>query len=147
MIIKIRPNAPQGVIAEVTATLEQVGAHYHRTQFGGQPVFVAENISESIRNSLAKMSDVAALVEIFDPYPLCSANIRPEGSVIRIRDFAIGQGNFAIIAGPCTVETEKQVLEAAQRVKAAGATALRGGAFKPRTSPYAFQGLRGCVAI
>jgi len=142
MIIKIRPNAPQGGIAEVTATLEQVGAHYHRTQFGGQPVFVAENISESIRNSLAKMPDVAALVEIFDPYPLCSANIRPEGSVIRIRDFAIGQGNFAIIAGPCTVETEKQVLEAAQRVKAAGATALRGGAFKPRTSPYAFQGLK-----
>jgi 3-deoxy-7-phosphoheptulonate synthase len=62
--------------------------------------------------------------------------------VLRIRDFVVGQGNFAIIAGPCTVESEQQVLTTAQHVKVAGATALRGGAFKPRTSPYAFQGLK-----
>jgi 3-deoxy-7-phosphoheptulonate synthase len=68
--------------------------------------------------------------------------MRLAGSVVRIRDFAVGSGNFAIIAGPCTVETEKQVLTTAKLVKAAGATALRGGAFKPRTSPYTFQGLK-----
>ena len=79
--------------------------------------------------------------------PLYRRILRPEGSVVRIRDFAVGQGadgqnHFAIIAGPCTVETEKQVLQTAELVKAAGATALRGGAFKPRTSPYSFQGLK-----
>ena len=65
--------------------------------------------------------------------------IRPS---ICIRDFAIGQGNFAIIAGPCTIESERQVLTTAKLVQSAGATALRGSAFKPRTSPYAFQGLK-----
>ena len=150
MIIKICPNVPQEAIAEIAAVLETAKVRHHRTQFGGQPVFVAENtlenISESVRNALATMPEVESLVDISEPYPLCSAKMRPEGSargsIVRVRDFAVGQGNFAIIAGPCTIETEKQVLEAAQRVKAAGATALRGGAFKPRTSPYAFQGLK-----
>jgi 3-deoxy-7-phosphoheptulonate synthase len=77
-----------------------------------------------------------------DSDQLCSRLVRPKGSIVRIRDFSVGQSNFAIIAGPCTIETEQQVLKTAQLVKAAGATALRGGAFKPRTSPYSFQGLK-----
>jgi len=142
MIIKIRSNTSQATISEVAAILERAETGYHLTQFGGQPVFVVKNLSESIRNAVSKISAVESLVNISGPYPLCSAKIRPQGSVIRVRDFAVGQGNFAIIAGPCTIETEKQVLVTAQHVQAAGATALRGGAFKPRTSPYAFQGLK-----
>ena len=142
MIINVQPNAPQEVISKITTLLEQAAVRYHLTQFGGHPVFVAEDISESVRNSLSKIPDVESLVAIPEPYPLCSSRIRLHGSTIRIRDFAVGQGNFAIIAGPCTIETEEQVLVTAQHVKAAGATALRGGAFKPRTSPYAFQGLK-----
>jgi len=142
MIVKIHSNVPQEAVSEIAAILDTAQVRYHRTQFGGQPVFVAENISEAVCNALAKMPEVVSLVDISDPYPLCSAKIRPEGSVIRIREFAVGQGSFAIIAGPCTIETEKQVLTTAQHVKAAGATALRGGAYKPRTSPYAFQGLK-----
>ena len=142
MIINIRSHTSQETVSEIAGILEQAGIGCHLTQFGGHPVFVAENMSESVRHSLSAIQDVASIVDIPEPYPLCSSRMRHDGSVIRIRDFVIGQGNFAIIAGPCTVETEKQVLITAQHVKAAGATALRGGAFKPRTSPYAFQGLK-----
>jgi len=143
MIIKIRSDASQETISEIAAILEREKVHYHLTQFGGQPVFVADNVSFTIRKFLTKNAHVVEdFIDTDDPYSLCSRHIRPEGSVIRVRDFVVGQGNFAIIGGPCTIETEKQVLTTAQHVKAAGATALRGGAFKPRTSPYSFQGLK-----
>jgi 3-deoxy-7-phosphoheptulonate synthase len=88
------------------------------------------------------MKGVDSILASPDPFPLCSLQLRPKHSTIRIRDFAVGGDNFAIIAGPCTVESEKQVLTTAKLVKDAGATALRGGAFKPRKSPYSFQGLK-----
>jgi 3-deoxy-7-phosphoheptulonate synthase len=146
MIITIRPDAPQDTVSQVADILERATIRYRLTQFGGQPIFVtnllAKNIPENVRYSLSTVSGLESLVDIPESYPLCSRRIRPEGSVIRIKDFVVGGDHFAIIAGPCTVETEEQVLETAQQVKAAGATALRGGAFKPRTSPYAFQGLK-----
>ena len=143
MIIKIRSGAPQGTIDEIATILEQADAGCRLAQFGGQPVFVTDNVSAAIQKTLTKNTQVVEdFIDTDVPYPLCSRQIRPEGSVIRIRDFAVGQGNFAIIAGPCTVETEKQVLKTAELVKTAGAVALRGGAFKPRTSPYSFQGLK-----
>jgi len=142
MIINIRPNTSPETISKIADILGQAAICYHQTQFGGHPVFVAENLSENVRHSLSTIQEVISIVDIPEPYPLCSLRIRSEGSVIRVRDFAVGQGHFAIIAGPCTIETEKQVLITAQHVQAAGATALRGGAFKPRTSPYAFQGLK-----
>jgi len=142
MIIKIHPNVPQAALSEIVTILDSAKVRCRLTQFGGQPVFVTDNLTESVRHSLSTISAIESLVNISVPYPLCSTKMRPEGSVICIRDFVVGQGNFAIIAGPCTIETEKQVLTTAQHVQAAGATALRGGAFKPRTSPYAFQGLK-----
>jgi 3-deoxy-7-phosphoheptulonate synthase len=143
MIIKIRPNTLQETVSEIAGILGQAMVRCRFTQFGGQSVFVTDNaLDKPLSKSLSKLPEVEAIVDVPEPYPLCSSQIRPEGSVIRIRDFVVGQGHFAIIAGPCTIETEKQVLVTAQHVKAAGATALRGGAFKPRTSPYAFQGLK-----
>jgi 3-deoxy-7-phosphoheptulonate synthase len=143
MIIRIPPHLPQETVSKVIALLEQAAVHYHLTQFGGCPVVVADDVSDSaILTSLRESVGVESVISIAEPYQLCSCKMRPDGSIIRIRDFAVGAGNFAVIAGPCTIETEKQVLTAAQKVKEAGATALRGGAFKPRTSPYAFQGLK-----
>jgi 3-deoxy-7-phosphoheptulonate synthase len=142
MIINIQPDAPPEIIAKIAGILEQALIPFHRTQFGGHPVFVAESISEAIRGLLSKIPEIESVADVPEPYPLCSSRSRLHGSTIRIRDFAVGQGNFAIIAGPCTIENEQQVLNIARLVKAAGATALRGGAFKPRTSPYAFQGLK-----
>ena len=74
-------------------------------------------------------------------YPLVARGLTPDSTVIEVRGRRIGDGFFGLVAGPCTVETREQTLETARAVAAAGATVLRGGAFKPRSSPYAFQGL------
>ena len=142
MIIKFHPNTSQEIVSEVTGILERAGSRYHLTQFDGNPIIVAPDVPITACQSIAEMLAVEACINTDYPFPLCSFAMRPGGSIVRVRDFAVGQGHFAVIAGPCTVETEKQVLVTAQQVKAAGATALRGGAFKPRTSPYAFQGLK-----
>ncbi len=96
---------------------------------------------------IASLEIVDSVKRVSEPFKQCSRKFHPEDTVIEIGDPAtnrvkIGGGNFAVIAGPCSVETEQQVLQVAKAVKAAGATLLRGGAFKPRTSPYDFQGLK-----
>jgi len=90
---------------------------------------------------LENIPGVEKVIPILSPYKLASKDIRPEGTVISIGDLRIGGGNFGIIAGPCAVESETQLLEVANGLKDLGAKGLRGGAFKPRTSPYSFQGL------
>ena len=143
MIINIRRDSPQETLDQIAGILEQAMVCFRFTQFGGHPVFVTDTVlDKTLCKSLSKKKSVESIIDLPEPYPLCSLRIRPERSTIRIRNFAVGPGSFSIIAGPCTVESEKQVLTAAQQVKAAGATALRGGAFKPRSSPYAFQGLK-----
>ena len=77
-----------------------------------------------------------------EPYKKANRKFHPDDSVIDVNGVKIGGGNFAVIAGPCSIESEEQITYCAQRVKAAGASLLRGGAFKPRTSPYSFQGMR-----
>ena len=92
---------------------------------------------------LLRMLDIVdAVKRITDPFKKANRKFHPEDSVIEVGEskVKIGGGNFAVIAGPCSVESEEQIIEVAQKVKAAGATLLRGGAFKPRTSPYDFQG-------
>jgi len=142
MIIRVRPDAPQEAIGEVASILKRAEAGYRFAQFNGCPAFITEGVSPAAYELIKNTQAVEGFHESHVAYPLCSSAICPEGSVVRVRDFAVGRDNFAIIAGPCTVETEKQVLKTAQFVKSAGATALRGGAFKPRTSPYSFQGLK-----
>ena len=90
---------------------------------------------------LEAMPGVERVVAILKPYKLVSREFQPHDTVVDVRGVKVGGGHFAIIAGPCSVETPEQVMEAARAVKAAGGRMLRGGAFKPRTSPYAFQGL------
>ncbi|MBQ3064794.1 MAG: 3-deoxy-7-phosphoheptulonate synthase [Clostridia bacterium] len=96
---------------------------------------------------IASLEIVDSVKAVSEPFKQCSRKFHPEDTVIEIGDSTtnrvkIGGGHFAVIAGPCSVETEEQVLQVARAVKAAGATLLRGGAFKPRTSPYDFQGLK-----
>src|SRR4029079_18455658 len=81
------------------------------------------------------------VLPILKPYKLVSRELSPDPTVIEARGRRIGDGSFGFTAGPCTVETREQTMETARAVAAAGATMLRGGAFKPRTSPYTFQGL------
>jgi len=86
---------------------------------------------------------VESVRRIQEPYKAANRKFHPLDTVVEIGDIKIGGGNFCAIAGPCSVETEEQICQTAREVKAAGAQMLRGGAFKPRTSPYAFQGLGG----
>ena len=91
---------------------------------------------------LESLSIIESVKRISEPFKNANRKFHTEDSIIDVNGVLIGAGNFQIIAGPCSVESHDQILEVAQRVKAAGATILRGGAFKPRTSPYDFQGLK-----
>src|SRR6266540_2027499 len=95
----------------------------------------------ALTERLAKLPGVRSVTPISRPFKLTSREFHPEDTVIRVLDAVIGDGSLTVMAGPCSVESREQLFETADAVKAAGATILRGGAFKPRTSPYAFQGL------
>jgi len=92
---------------------------------------------------IASLDIVDSVKRVTDPFKCCNRKFHPDDTIVTVGDVKIGGGNFCLIAGPCSVESEEQIVEVAQDVKKAGANLLRGGAFKPRTSPYAFQGLKG----
>ena len=92
---------------------------------------------------LGSLEIVDSVKRVSEPFKQANRKFQPEDTVIEVGNAKIGGGHFAMIAGPCSIESEEQIIEVAQAVKAAGADILRGGAFKPRTSPYAFQGLKG----
>ena len=94
---------------------------------------------EHFKESIESSSGVSAVVPIAAPYKMASREVQQHASQIRVLDFIAGAGEVGMIAGPCSVENEEQILSTARAVKAAGATGLRGGAFKPRTSPYSFR--------
>ena len=91
---------------------------------------------------LSNLAIVETAKRVSEPFKQCNRKFKPEDTVISVGDTKIGGGNFSIIAGPCSIESEEQIIAVAKAVKKAGATLLRGGAFKPRTSPYDFQGLK-----
>jgi 3-deoxy-7-phosphoheptulonate synthase len=142
LLIVMRANATEAQVDEVVARLAEAGAHAHVTP--GRDATVIGAIGE--RELLATLPlegfpGVEQVLPILKPYKLVSHEMRRAPTVIEARGRRIGDGYFGLIAGPCTVEYREQTLETARAVAAAGATMLRGGAFKPRTSPYSFQGL------
>jgi 3-deoxy-7-phosphoheptulonate synthase len=146
MMIVMKETATDEEIAAVVEKIERAGALAHRSQ--GARVTVIGAIGDVEQDAsveslgLEGQPGVDRVVPILKPYKLASAQIRHgERTVLDIEGAKVGGGNFALIAGPCTVETREQTLETARVVRDAGAALLRGGAYKPRTSPYAFQGL------
>jgi 3-deoxy-7-phosphoheptulonate synthase len=142
LLIVMRTNATSEQVEEVVARLAEAGAHAHVTP--GRDATVIGAIGE--RELLATLplegfAGVEQVLPILKPYKLVSYEMRRSPTVIEARGRRIGDGYFGLIAGPCTVEYREQTLETARVVGDAGATMLRGGAFKPRTSPYSFQGL------
>ena len=112
----------------------------------GQHVTVLGLIGDTSRvdmDLLKSLDMVESVKRVSEPFKQANRKFHPNDSIIHIGDVRIGGGYFAMIAGPCSVESEEQIIEVAQAVKASGANILRGGAFKPRTSPYAFQGMKG----
>jgi 3-deoxy-7-phosphoheptulonate synthase len=144
MMIVMKPAASEEEIAHVVARVESVGARAHVSKGDEVTVIGAIGDREHVaRLELEGAPGVAQVVPILKPYKLSSSQLRPTGerSVFEIGGRKVGGEHFALIAGPCTVESRQQLLETAQVVKEGGAAMLRGGAYKPRTSPYAFQGL------
>jgi len=144
MLVVMKAQATQEEIREVCATIEQLGFRAHplpgaqRTAIG-----ITGNQGEVERGNLESLSGVAEVIRVSKAYKLASREVKEEDTVIRFAgtDAAIGGGSLAIIAGPCSIESREQAFAIAEQVAASGAQFFRGGAFKPRTSPYAFQGL------
>lgn len=122
---------------------EDQGLRVHEYENDSQTVLGLIGDTSGIDVEMLELLDIVEHVALIsEPFKKANRKFHPEDSVIDVRGKKIGGGNFAVIAGPCSVETEEQIIEVAKAVKAAGATMLRGGAFKPRTSPYDFQGLK-----
>lgn len=143
MIVVMEPNATDEQVAATVKRVESLGLKAN-VIVGTERTVVAAigEKREHFKESLESGEGVSSVVPIVAPYKMASREVRGEPSCIRILDFAAGGGEVGVIAGPCSVESESQIMETARAVKAAGATALRGGAFKPRTSPYSFQGMK-----
>ena len=142
MIIQIKHGAEQGQVDNLLAWLRSHGIEPHISI--GQQITLIGCVGDVSRLDidLVQALDVVESVQrIQEPYKAANRKFHPDDSVIDCGGPKIGGGNFQVIAGPCSVESEEQMVGIAKAVKAAGATLLRGGAFKPRTSPYSFQGL------
>jgi len=143
MIIVLKAGATETEIDEVAARVRALGYAPHmirgeiRTVIGA----VGDERGKEDLLSLENLECVETVQRILQPFKLASREVKAETTQVRVDDVVIGGKRVVVMAGPCSVESRDQVLEVAAQVKAAGATILRGGAFKPRTSPYAFQGL------
>jgi len=142
MLILMKSGANEAQVEAVARTIQQLGFQAHvmpgavRTALG-----VTGNQSPIDPSRFETLPGVSEVIRVSKPYKLVTRDFRPEKTVVRVGDATIGADDLAIIAGPCAVESRAQALAIAQAVQKSGARFFRGGAFKPRTSPYAFQGL------
>jgi 3-deoxy-7-phosphoheptulonate synthase len=142
MMIIMKPGASQVEIEHVIEEIKTNGLTPHLSVGEDHTVIGAIGDTHVIETAVFEVLDgVGSVIRISQPYKLASRQFHPGNSVIPLDGFNVGGDEIAIIAGPCSVESREQLLETAWAVKAAGAQALRGGVFKPRTSPYTFQGL------
>lgn len=143
MIIVMKTGAHEDQIQEVIRRVEELGYRSHVIQGTQRTVIgaVGDERSKDRLQSLELMAGVETVLPILQPFKLASREVKGGKSVVKVGDLEIGGEAVVVMAGPCSVESEAQMLQTAHAVKAAGAKVLRGGAFKPRTSPYAFQGM------
>ena len=143
MIVVMERNATDEQIAHMIGRVEELGLKAHVIRGAERTVIAAVGIKrESMKESLASGPGVAEVVPIVAPYKVASREVKPDPTRVVAGSLSVGAGMVGVIAGPCSVESEEQIMRTARAVKAAGATALRGGAFKQRTSPYSFQGMK-----
>ena len=143
MVITMQKHALPHQIRQVVNQLESLGVTAHTASDGDRTLIgVTGNTTLLDEDKLIAMSGVHGVTTVKHPFKLASRQFHPEDSVIQVGNVLVGGSNPVVIAGPCAVEGRHQILEAADQVKRAGAHMLRGGAFKPRSSPYSFQGLQ-----
>ncbi|MFQ5794845.1 MAG: 3-deoxy-7-phosphoheptulonate synthase [Candidatus Bipolaricaulia bacterium] len=142
MVVVMKPNATEVQIEAATHKLKAFGFQVHRVTGVTRTILGAIGEPEGgDARELEVLDGVHEVLEITEPYKLASRGFKPEGTVIELDGVRIGGDEVVMMAGPCTIESEEQIQAIARIVAAAGAKVLRGGAFKPRTSPYSFQGL------
>ncbi|RJQ65669.1 MAG: 3-deoxy-7-phosphoheptulonate synthase [Desulfobacteraceae bacterium] len=142
MLIVMKQNATEEELRRIVSAIEERG-------FTARPIPGGDRVSIGVlynkgavdTSLFSALPGVKEVIQVTRPYKLVSREFQPEDSVVEIGEVVVGRGNFTIIAGPCAVESESQAITIARQVKNAGAQIFRGGAFKPRTSPYSFQGL------
>ena len=142
MVVVMEERASEEQVQHVIAQLVEKGFDIHRSTGQLRSVLGAVGGNRSFDTRLIEVMDgVHEVLRITEPYKLASRTFKPERSAVSFDEFRVGGDEVIVIAGPCSVETEEQIAAAAAAVKKAGAKILRGGAFKPRSSPYSFQGL------
>jgi len=142
MIVIMKRGATSAQITNVAARVEQLGCRVHISEGEEHTIIgVIGNGRPLDREPIERMDGVERTVPILRPFKLASRDFHPQDTVVTVNGVSIGGKQLVVMAGPCAVESRDQLLETARAVKEAGARVLRGGAFKPRTSPYSFQGL------
>jgi 3-deoxy-7-phosphoheptulonate synthase len=141
MVVVMEERATEAQIQAVIAQLVEMGFDVHRSTGSSRTVIGAVGDGVGDPQLLAVQEGVHEVLRITEPYKLASRTFKPENTVVAIGDVRIGGDEVVVMAGPCSAETEEQVESTTAAVKRAGAKILRGGAFKPRSSPYSFQGL------
>ncbi|MFO7612463.1 MAG: 3-deoxy-7-phosphoheptulonate synthase [Clostridia bacterium] len=142
MIIVLKPNASEKRIDELIEEIKGIGLRVDVSRGAEQTILGLIGDTISVNEVRFEKNDIVAKVmRVQEPYKKVNRLFKPEGTVVRVAGETIGGKKLAVMAGPCSVESEKQIIEIARQVRKAGAGFLRGGAFKPRTSPYSFQGL------
>ena len=143
MIIVVKNTSDEGQVANLIDWAKDLGLDVHLSRGEQSTVIGLIGDTSKVDIDLISSLDVVEKVQrVGEPFKNANRKFHPQDTVIDVGGVKIGGDNFTVIAGPCSVESEKQIIEVATAVKKSGATLLRGGAFKPRTSPYAFQGLR-----
>jgi 3-deoxy-7-phosphoheptulonate synthase len=143
MIVVMRTGASPAQVDRVIEHIEQLGLRSH-VIVGTECTVVAAlgEKRDGAKQALETLEGVEKVVPILAPYKMASTEVKKEPTRVEVLGLKVGAGHLGVIAGPCSVESREQILEIADVVRSAGGTALRGGAFKPRTSPYSFQGLK-----
>ncbi len=143
MIIVMKADASPEQVLKVAEQVEGLGLKPHVIEGAERTVVAVVGAEKDATvSAMETVPGVARVLPILAPYKVASREVQQEQTVVTVGPLSIGGGNIGVIAGPCSVESREQILESARAVLASGATGLRGGAFKPRTSPYSFQGLK-----
>ncbi len=143
MIVILKPGVSEDKRGQLMSWLEGQGLAVHVSEGQFQTVLgLVGDTTQVDMDLIASLGIVDSVKRVSDPFKRCNRKFHPDDTVVKVGDLEIGAGHFVMIAGPCSVESEEQIVGIARDVKAAGAHILRGGAFKPRTSPYDFQGLK-----
>ena len=144
MIVILKNGAAEEKKNQLIDWLKEQGLQIHTSVGEYQTVLgLVGDTSRVDMDLIASLGIVDSVKRVTEPFKCCNRKFHPDDTVVQVGDVRIGGGNFVMIAGPCSVESEEQIVGIAKAVKASGAQILRGGAFKPRTSPYDFQGLAG----